>query len=32
VLEVERIDGTDLIVRATTKSARIPTYVGAAWR
>jgi len=29
VLEVERIDGTDLFVRATTKSARIPTYVGA---
>ncbi|MBV9370715.1 MAG: DNA ligase-associated DEXH box helicase, partial [Alphaproteobacteria bacterium] len=28
VLEVEKIDGTDLIVRATTKSARIPTYVG----
>jgi ATP-dependent Lhr-like helicase len=29
VLEVERIDGIDLFVRATTKSARIPTYVGA---
>ena len=29
VLEVERIDGTDLIVRASTKSARIPTYLGA---
>ena len=29
VLEVERIDGTDLFVRATSKSARIPTYVGA---
>ncbi|MBA3675957.1 MAG: ligase-associated DNA damage response DEXH box helicase [Sphingosinicella sp.] len=29
VLEVERIDGVDLYVRATTKSARIPTYVGA---
>ncbi|HKT15276.1 MAG TPA: ligase-associated DNA damage response DEXH box helicase, partial [Allosphingosinicella sp.] len=29
VLEVERIDGTDLFVRATTRSARIPTYVGA---
>jgi ATP-dependent Lhr-like helicase len=29
VLEVERIDGIDLIVRATTKSARIPTYMGA---
>jgi ATP-dependent Lhr-like helicase len=28
VLEVEKIDGTDLFVRATTKSARIPTYVG----
>ena len=28
-LEVERIDGIELIVRATTKSARIPTYVGA---
>ena len=28
VLEVERIDGTDLIVRATTRPARIPTYVG----
>ncbi len=24
-LEVERIDGTDLFVRATTKPARIPT-------
>jgi ATP-dependent Lhr-like helicase len=29
VLEVERIEGTDLFVRATSKSARIPTYVGA---
>jgi ATP-dependent helicase Lhr and Lhr-like helicase len=29
VLEVERIDGVDLIVRATSKSARIPTYMGA---
>jgi ATP-dependent Lhr-like helicase len=29
VLEVERIEGTDLQVRASTKSARIPTYVGA---
>jgi ATP-dependent Lhr-like helicase len=29
VLEVERIDGIDLYVKATTKSARIPTYVGA---
>ena len=29
VLEVERIDGTDLLVRASSKSARIPTYVGA---
>jgi len=29
VLEVEKIHGTDLFVRATTKSARIPTYVGA---
>jgi ATP-dependent Lhr-like helicase len=28
VLEVERIAGTDLIVHATSKSARIPTYVG----
>jgi ATP-dependent helicase Lhr and Lhr-like helicase len=28
VLEVERIDGTDLIVHATSKSARIPTYLG----
>jgi ATP-dependent Lhr-like helicase len=28
-LEVERIDGTDLFVRATSKPARIPTYVGA---
>jgi ATP-dependent helicase Lhr and Lhr-like helicase len=28
VLEVEKIDGTDLFVRATAKSARIPTYVG----
>jgi ATP-dependent Lhr-like helicase len=29
VLEVEKIDGTDLIVHASSKSARIPTYVGA---
>ena len=29
VLEVERIDGADLIVKATHKSARIPTYMGA---
>jgi ATP-dependent Lhr-like helicase len=29
VLEVEKIDGTDLIVHATSKSARIPTYMGA---
>jgi ATP-dependent Lhr-like helicase len=29
VLEVERIDGIDLYVKATSKSARIPTYVGA---
>ena len=29
VLEVEKIDGTDLFVHATSKSARIPTYVGA---
>jgi len=28
-LEIERMQGTDIIVRATTKSARIPTYVGA---
>jgi ATP-dependent Lhr-like helicase len=28
VLEVERIDGTDLIVKASAKSARIPTYLG----
>ncbi|MBR0553299.1 ligase-associated DNA damage response DEXH box helicase [Sphingomonadaceae bacterium LXI357] len=28
-LEVERIDVTDLVVRATARSARIPTYVGA---
>jgi ATP-dependent Lhr-like helicase len=28
VLEVEKIDVTDLIVRASSKSARIPTYVG----
>ena len=28
VLEVERIDGTDLIVRASHRSARIPTYGG----
>ncbi len=28
VLEVEKIDGTDLIVRASRKSARIPTYLG----
>jgi len=29
VLEVEKIDGIDLMVKATTKPARIPTYVGA---
>lgn len=29
VLEVEQIDGTDLIVRASRRSARIPTYLGA---
>jgi ATP-dependent helicase Lhr and Lhr-like helicase len=29
VLEVERIDGVDLIVKATSRSARIPTYMGA---
>ncbi len=29
VLEVERIDGADLVVKATHKSARIPTYMGA---
>ena len=29
VLEVEKIDVTDLIVKATTRPARIPTYVGA---
>ncbi|MFC7500196.1 ligase-associated DNA damage response DEXH box helicase [Enterovirga sp. GCM10030262] len=29
VLEVEKTDGTDLIVRASSKSARIPTYMGA---
>jgi ATP-dependent Lhr-like helicase len=29
VLEVEKVDGIDLIVRASTKSARIPTYLGA---
>jgi ATP-dependent Lhr-like helicase len=29
VLEVERIDGADLIVKASSKSARIPTYMGA---
>src|SRR3712207_2669095 len=29
VLEVERIDGIDLVVKATSKSARIPTYMGA---
>jgi len=29
VLEVEKIDGADLIVRASSKSARIPTYLGA---
>jgi ATP-dependent Lhr-like helicase len=28
-LEVERIDGIDLFVKATTRPARIPTYVGA---
>jgi ATP-dependent Lhr-like helicase len=29
VLEVERIEGIDLTVKATSKPARIPTYVGA---
>jgi ATP-dependent Lhr-like helicase len=29
VLEVEKIDGTDLVVHATKKAARIPTYLGA---
>jgi len=29
VLEVEKTEGTDLIVRATKKGARIPTYLGA---
>jgi ATP-dependent Lhr-like helicase len=29
VLEVERIEGIDLTVKATTRPARIPTYVGA---
>ena len=29
VVEVERIEGVDLYVKATSKSARIPTYVGA---
>ncbi len=29
VLEIERMQGTDIIVRATSKSARIPTYLGA---
>ena len=28
-LEVERIEGTDLLVRATAKPARIPSYMGA---
>lgn len=28
-LEVERMDTTDLVVRATSRPARIPTYVGA---
>jgi ATP-dependent helicase Lhr and Lhr-like helicase len=28
-LEVERVEATDLIVRATTKKARIPSYMGA---
>jgi ATP-dependent Lhr-like helicase len=28
-LEVERIDVTDLLVRATSRPARVPTYVGA---
>jgi ATP-dependent Lhr-like helicase len=28
-LEVERIEGIDLMVKATTRPARIPTYVGA---
>ena len=31
-LEVERIEGTDIIVHATSKSARIVTYVGSACR
>jgi ATP-dependent Lhr-like helicase len=29
VLEVDKIDGTDIIVHATKKGARIPTYLGA---
>ena len=29
VVEVERIQGTDMFVKASSKSARIPTYVGA---
>jgi ATP-dependent helicase Lhr and Lhr-like helicase len=29
VLEVEKVEGVDLIVRASSKSARIPTYLGA---
>ncbi|HEX8363967.1 MAG TPA: ligase-associated DNA damage response DEXH box helicase [Allosphingosinicella sp.] len=28
VLELEKIDGTDLVVHATRKAARIPTYLG----
>ena len=28
VLEVDKIDGTDLVVHATRKAARIPTYLG----
>ncbi len=28
VLEVERLQGSEILVRATSKSARIPTYVG----
>jgi ATP-dependent helicase Lhr and Lhr-like helicase len=28
VLEVEKIDGSDLVVHATRKAARIPTYLG----
>ena len=29
VVEIERMQGTEIIVRASSKSARIPTYVGA---